>query len=83
MKMDHYLTAYDSETDNFLAFLFSVPSAFMRRVREIAHVAPTDVDAVGSYPLSVDEAHAIAKLLDKQIEIDKKAVFFLEPVSSE
>ena len=83
MKMEHYLAAYDSETENLLEFVFSVPSALMRRVRDIAHVAPDDVEAIGSYPLSDDEAREIAKLLNKTLEFDKKAVFYLEPAPSE
>ena len=52
MKMEHYVIAYDVESENLLALVFDVPSVFMRRVREIAHVAPNDTEAVGSYPLT-------------------------------
>jgi len=51
--MADYLTVYDREKEDLLEFLFRVPSALMQRVREIAHVVPGDVDAVGSYPWSV------------------------------
>jgi hypothetical protein len=83
MKMEHYVTAYDSESESLLALVFDVPSVFMGRVREIAHVAPNDIDAVGSYPLSDEEAREIASLLKRPLDINNKTVFFLEPVSSE
>jgi hypothetical protein len=83
MKMEHCVTAYDSESEELLAFVFSVPGAFMRRVREIARVAPTDLDAIGSYPLTKEEAYKIAKLLELPLEFDSKAVFFLEPIAQE
>jgi hypothetical protein len=34
MKMEHYVTAYDSESESLLALVFDVPSVFMGRVRE-------------------------------------------------
>jgi len=29
MRMEHYVTAYDSESEELLAFVFSVPGAFV------------------------------------------------------
>ena len=83
MRMEHYVTAYDSESEELLAFVFSVPGAFMQRVREIARVAPTDIDAIGSYPLTEEEAYKIARLLNRPLDFNSKTVFFLEPISQE
>jgi hypothetical protein len=83
MRMEHHLTAYDRETDDFLSFVLSVPDAYLQQVREIARVEPTDPEAAGSYPLSNAQAHAIAKLLDKPVELQPGAVFFLEPAALE
>jgi len=55
----------------------------LRQVKKIARVKSTDPDAIGSYPLSSDQAREIAKLLDKRIELEPRASFFLEPVAPE
>jgi len=77
--MEHYLTAYDRETDEFISFSIHVPDAILARVKEIALVASTDPDAIGSYSLDVSQVHEIAKLLDRDLPLDARAVFFLEP----
>ena len=84
MKMEHYLTAYDSKTDALLSFLFSVPDSLLWQVKEIAKVdSKSDPEAIGSYQLSKSQAQAIAKLLNRRLELEQEAVFFLEPVASE
>jgi hypothetical protein len=81
--MEHYLTAYDRETENFLSFILSIPNSYLQQVKKIALVEATDPDAIGSYPLSSSQANEIAKLLNKRVELNPRAVFFLEPAASE
>lgn len=82
MKMEHYLAAYDRETDDFLSWVSSVPDTDMRRVKEIAHVASTDPDAMGSYPLSNAQAYEILKLLNRSVVLTPEMVLFLEPAAT-
>ncbi len=79
MKMEHYLTAYDRETDELLSFSVSVPSIHFERVKAIAHVASTDPDAIGSYALNAAQVREIAQLLDRPLPSEPRAAFFLEP----
>jgi hypothetical protein len=83
MKMEHYLAAYDRDTDNFLSFISAVPDAYMPRVKEIAKVVHSDPDAVGSYQLDSSQVDAILKLLDKRVRPTSKMVIFLEPVQAD
>lgn len=83
MKMEHYLTAYDRETDELLSFSVSVPIMYLERVKAIAQVASTDPDAIGSYALDAAQVDEIARLLDRSLPTDPRAAFFLEPARME
>jgi hypothetical protein len=83
MRIEHYLAAYDQETENFLSFVTSVPAAYLPRAKEIARVKSTDPEAIGSYQLSKEQASRIAGLVGKTIESYDGAVFFLEPAKAE
>ena len=81
--MQRYLNAYDRDTVELLSFSMKVPSAYLDQVKEIAHVAPTAHEAVGSYSLDSAQVYEIAELLDRQAQVDSRAVFFLEPARVE
>ena len=69
MKTEHYLAAYDRETDDFLSYIVTIPDTYLPRVKQIAHVDLTDPEAIGSYKLSSSQAHEIVRLLDKSVEL--------------
>ena len=79
MRMKHYLTIYDRETERLLPSPFTVPREYLDQVKRIAHVKQTDPDAIGSYPLDHTQVNEIARLLQLPVKADSRKIFFLEP----
>ena len=77
MKVMHRLIGYDRLTDRMKA-RFEIPSGRLAEAKRIAGVASDDPDAAWSYPLSADQARAVAGLLRASIDPDRLE-FFLEP----
>jgi hypothetical protein len=62
MKVIHRLVGYDRRTDQ-MKVRYEIPSDTLAEAKRIAGVASDDPGAAWSYPLSVDQARAIAKLI--------------------
>jgi hypothetical protein len=77
MKVVHRLVGYDRHTDRVKASC-DIPPDVLAEAKRIAGVSPDDPDAAWSYPLSTNQARAIAQLI--RVEIDRDRLeFFLEP----
>jgi hypothetical protein len=76
MRVIHRLVGYDSQTDKTKISL-DIPDRLLTEAKKIVRVPDDDPEALWSYPLSVDQARAVAKLTG--VEIDPAtAEFFLE-----
>jgi hypothetical protein len=73
----HRLVGYHATTEH-VAFERVIPARTMALVKDIARVDPDDPDAVGSYPLSADQAHHIADVIGEP-PLPTNIDFFLEP----
>ena len=73
----HRLVGYDPLTRK-MTYKEDVPDIRMSRVKAIAQVAPEDVDAVGSYRLTNEQARRIADAADLRMP-SRELLFFLEP----
>lgn len=76
----HQLVGFDRETD-LCVVEHDIEKSLMPYVKEIAHVACGDPDAIGSYPLDQDQASAIAKLIGQTTRRDLN--YGLEPHTEE
>lgn len=77
MTVVHRLTGYDNKTER-LAIEHHVPASKLNHAKELAGVRHDDVDAAGSYPLSADQARAMARLVNQVVDMDRYS-WFLEP----
>src|SRR6202040_1992936 len=77
MKAIHRLVGYDRGTDQ-MKVRYEIPSDTLAEAKRIAGVASDDPGATWSYPLSADQARAIATLIRAPIDPDDLE-FFLEP----
>jgi hypothetical protein len=68
MNADLTLTAYDKQTE-YLCKVFVLPTDLLGYARDIASVPGTDPDILGVYPLTEQQAEAIAKKADVPLEI--------------
>ena len=79
MKVIHRLVGYDRRTDQ-MKVRYEIPSDTLAEAKRVAGVAPDDPGAAWSYPLSADQARAIAGLIRAPIDPDGLE-FFVEPFS--
>ena len=77
MTVVHRLTGYDQETER-LTIEHGIPASKIEHAKELADVRHEDVYVAGSYPLSADQARAMAKLINQIIDVDQYH-WFLEP----
>ncbi len=77
MSVVHRLTGYDKKTE-WLALEYDIPASKLRHAKELAGVRHEDIDAVGSYPLSISQARSLARLVNQMINVDRYS-WFLEP----
>jgi hypothetical protein len=77
MKVIHRLVGYDRRTDR-MSVRYEIPSDALAKAKSIAGVALDDPGAAWSYPLSADQARAIAGLIQAPIDPDRLE-FFFEP----
>jgi hypothetical protein len=75
----HRLVGYDPVTDR-VAYSHDIPTEKLAFAKAVAHVAPTDPDAIGCYPLSDPEARDIAGTLN--IALPQAFRYFLEPADT-
>lgn len=80
MNVIHMITGYDKATER-LAYEFAVADADVPEMRDIAHVEPSDVEAVGSYPLNSETAHFIATRFNFPMAVERCDWFF-EPYAA-
>jgi hypothetical protein len=80
MKVVHRLVGYDRRTDRLKA-RYDIPVECLAEAKRIALVAADDPDAAWSYPLSADQARAIAQLVCAEIDVGPLD-FFLEPFAN-
>ena len=77
MKVIHRLVGYGRRTDQ-MKVRCEIPSDTLAEAKRVAGVASDDPGAAWSYPLSADQARAIAGLIRAPIDPDGLE-FFLEP----
>jgi hypothetical protein len=77
MKAVHRLVGYDRTTDR-IKEQFDVPAEFPAEIKRIAGVADDDPEAAWSYPLSPNQAQAIARIICARIGA-QGLEFFVEP----
>jgi hypothetical protein len=73
----HYITGYDRQTEE-LSVEHPVSPTDLAVIKEIAKVADTDPDALGSYPLSSAQLRAISAVIRAEFDTDRYD-YFLEP----
>ncbi len=76
MALLYEVTGYDRATGRLKVF-YEVPAHRTASVKKIAGIAPSD-DGLGSYPLTSDQVHEIARVLETSIA-HPDCDFFLEP----
>jgi hypothetical protein len=76
-RSSHRLVAYRAETE-LLAHEWEVPPGKLATATRIAHVPPSDPEAVGNYRLSEVQARDLAGVLGLDLPPDR-LLYYLEP----
>jgi hypothetical protein len=79
MTIVHQVIGYDRVTEREVVS-YDVPRACLNYVKAIAGVTSDDPDAVGSYPLTKNQALMIGRAIEQHLSDDvDRLIYFLEP----
>ena len=83
MTVVHQIIGYDRRTECEVVN-YDVPRAYLDFVKKLAGVESDDPDAVGSYPLTQNQAMTIIHVIGKHLVNDFDGIiYFLEPYEDE
>ena len=80
MTVFHDIVGYDCSSEHKM-LSFTIPSYRMEAIRNIVNVSIDDPEVIGSYPLTLEQAAIILRMIGIPAELITNTTYFLEASS--